>query len=108
MAAEVEAHLALPDTVECLATLAGAADSHREAARLFGAARALRERMDRSGSRSMTPEHDARVATLLMHWARADFESARAEGAALSTGKRSPTPNAAAASANARPAAGHR
>ena len=37
-AAEVEAHLFIPDILECLAGLAGDADSHREAARLFGAA----------------------------------------------------------------------
>ena len=33
------------DILECLATLAGDAGSHREAARLFGAAAAIRQRM---------------------------------------------------------------
>ena len=37
-AAEVEAYLGVPDILECLAALAGEAGSHREAARLFGAA----------------------------------------------------------------------
>lgn len=86
-AAEVEAHLALPDTVECLATLAGAADSHREAARLFGAAQALRERMGAVRFKIYDAGHDAAVATLRNALGAADFESARAEGAALSTGK---------------------
>ena len=34
----VKAHLGIPDILECLAALAGEAGSHREAARLFGAA----------------------------------------------------------------------
>ena len=37
-AAGIEAYLFIPDILECLAALAGEADSHREAARLFGAA----------------------------------------------------------------------
>ena len=37
-AAELEAYLFIPDILECLGTLAGEAGSHREAARLFGAA----------------------------------------------------------------------
>ena len=43
-AAEVEAYLFIPDILECLAALAGDAGSHREAARLFGAAHAIRQR----------------------------------------------------------------
>ena len=41
----IQAHLFIPDILECLATLAGEAGSHREAARLFGAAHAIRQRM---------------------------------------------------------------
>ena len=44
-AAEIEAYLRIPDILECLAALAGDAGSHREAARLFGAADAIRQRM---------------------------------------------------------------
>ena len=44
-AAEVEAYLFIPDILECLGTLAGEAGSHREAARLFGAADAIRQRI---------------------------------------------------------------
>ncbi len=86
-AADVEAHLALPDTFECLATLAGAADSHREAARLFGAAQALRERMGAVRFKIYDAGHDAAVTTLRNALGEADFESAWAEGAALSTGE---------------------
>ena len=42
-AAQVQAHLSVPDTLECLASLAGQDGSHREAARLYGAAKAARE-----------------------------------------------------------------
>ena len=54
-AAEIEAHIGVPDILEVLADLAAEAGSHREAARLFGAAQAIRQRMGRSASRSMTP-----------------------------------------------------
>ena len=40
-----EAYLLIPDILECLAVLASDAGSHREAARLFGAAEAIRQRM---------------------------------------------------------------
>lgn len=36
VAAAVDAHLATPDTLKCLAGVVGAAGSHREAARLYG------------------------------------------------------------------------
>ena len=44
-AAEVEAYRPIPDILECLAGLAGQAGSHREAARFFGAAHGIRQRM---------------------------------------------------------------
>ncbi len=40
----LEAYLGVPDILEILAGLAGDADSHREAARLFGAAEGIRQR----------------------------------------------------------------
>ena len=43
-AAATGAYLCLPNTFECLARAAHAAESHREAGRLFGAAIAMRER----------------------------------------------------------------
>ncbi len=46
-AADIEAHLRIPDILECLADLAAEAGSHREAARLFGAADAIRQRIGR-------------------------------------------------------------
>ena len=46
-AAEIEAHICVPDILEVLADLAGEAGSHHEAARLFGAAQAIRQRIGR-------------------------------------------------------------
>ena len=42
-AVAVDSHAITPEALECLATLASDAGSHREAARLFGAADALRK-----------------------------------------------------------------
>ncbi len=83
-AAGVEAHLGIPDALECLGALVGAAESHREAARLFGAADALRQRMGAVRFKIYDAEHDAAVATLRNALGEADFESAWAEGAELS------------------------
>jgi hypothetical protein len=44
-AANIEAYLFVPDILEVLADLAGETGSHREAARLFGAAYAIRQRI---------------------------------------------------------------
>jgi hypothetical protein len=45
VAAAVDSHAPIPEALECLAALACEAVSHLEAARLFGAADALRRRM---------------------------------------------------------------
>ncbi len=84
-AAAVEAHLAIPDALECLGAAAGGVDGHREAARLFGAADALRQRMGSVQFKIYDAEHAAAVATLRKALGEADFESAWAEGADLST-----------------------
>jgi predicted ATPase/class 3 adenylate cyclase/DNA-binding CsgD family transcriptional regulator len=86
-AAGVEAHLGIPDALECLGALAGAVDSHREAARLFGAADALRQRIGAVRFKIYDAEHHAAVAMLRNALGEADFESAWAEGAELSTDK---------------------
>jgi predicted ATPase/DNA-binding CsgD family transcriptional regulator len=78
-------YLGVPDTLECLATLAGDAGSHREAARLFGAAAAIRQRMGLVRLRVWDAGYEASVAALRNAMGEADFESAWAEGIALST-----------------------
>ena len=84
-AAAVEAHLGISDILECLATLAGDAGSHREAARLFGAADAIRQRMGVVRFKVWDADYEASVAALRDAMGEKDFESAWAEGAALST-----------------------
>ena len=84
-AAEVKAHLVIPDILECLAVLAGEAGSHREAARLFGAAHAIRQRMGAVRFKVYDAGYEASVAALREALGEKDFDSAWAEGAALST-----------------------
>jgi hypothetical protein len=85
IAAEVEAYLGIPDTLECLGTLAGGAGSQREAGRLFGAAHAIRQRMGAMRFKIYDAGYRASVAALRDALGEQDFESAWAEGAALST-----------------------
>jgi predicted ATPase/class 3 adenylate cyclase len=84
-AAEVEAYLPIPEILECLAALAGDADSHREAARLFGAAHAIRQRRGAVRTKVFDVGYETSVAALRDALGEPDFDSAWAEGAALST-----------------------
>jgi predicted ATPase/class 3 adenylate cyclase/DNA-binding CsgD family transcriptional regulator len=84
-AAEVEAYLLIPDILECLAPLAGQADSHREAARLFGAAHAIRQRRGAVRFKIYDAGYQASVTALRDAMGEKDFAAAWAEGAALST-----------------------
>jgi len=84
-AAEVEAYLLTPDALECLATLAGEAGSHREAARLFGAAHGIRQHIGVVRFKVWDADYEASVATLREAMGVNDFDTAWAEGAALST-----------------------
>jgi predicted ATPase/class 3 adenylate cyclase/DNA-binding CsgD family transcriptional regulator len=84
-AAEAEAYLFIPDILECLAALAGEAGSHREAARLFGAAEAIRRHMGAVRFKVWDDSYEASVATLRDVLSEQDFDAAWAEGAALST-----------------------
>jgi DNA-binding CsgD family transcriptional regulator len=84
-AAEVEAYLFIPDILECLGTLAGQAGGHREAARLFGAAHAIRLCIGSVRFKVWDAGYEASVAALRDALGEQDFNSAWAEGAALST-----------------------
>jgi len=85
MAAEIEAYLVVPDILECLATLAGDAGSHREAARLFGAVHGIRQRMGAVRFKVWDASYEASEKALRDALGEQDFEAAWAEGAALST-----------------------
>jgi predicted ATPase/class 3 adenylate cyclase/DNA-binding CsgD family transcriptional regulator len=75
----------LPNTLECLAQLAVDAESHREAARLFGAADALRQRTGEVRFEVQSADYAHMVDALRNTMGANDFEAAWAEGAALST-----------------------
>ncbi len=84
-AAEVKAYLSIPEMLECLGTAAADAGSHREAARLFGAAEGIRERTGAVRFKMYDADYHAAVAALRDEMDDSDFDSARAEGAALPT-----------------------
>jgi predicted ATPase/class 3 adenylate cyclase/DNA-binding CsgD family transcriptional regulator len=84
-ATEFEAYLLVPDILECLAALAGDAGSHRETARLFGAAHAIRQRIGAVRFKVWDAGYQASVAALRDALGEKDFDSAWAEGTALST-----------------------
>ncbi|HKI39240.1 MAG TPA: LuxR C-terminal-related transcriptional regulator, partial [Mycobacterium sp.] len=83
-AADVRAYLHIPDILECLAMLAGDAHSHREAARFFGAAEAIRLHMGAVRFKVWDAGYEASVAVLRDAMGEKDFDTAWAEGAALS------------------------
>jgi DNA-binding CsgD family transcriptional regulator len=79
------AYAAAPETLECLAVLAVGGGSHREAARLFGAADAIRHRGGLVRFKILDAFFEFSIAALRDAMGEKDFESAWAEGAALST-----------------------
>jgi len=83
-AARVQAYLGISDILECLAVLAGDAGSHRDAARLFGAAHGIRLRIGEVRFKVWDASCEAWVAVLRDALDERDFDSAWAEGSALS------------------------
>jgi predicted ATPase/class 3 adenylate cyclase/DNA-binding CsgD family transcriptional regulator len=77
-------YLGVPDALEHVAELAADADSHQEAARLYGAASALRHRHGEIRFTLHQARYEASVSALRAAMSDDDFESAWAEGAALS------------------------
>jgi predicted ATPase/class 3 adenylate cyclase/DNA-binding NarL/FixJ family response regulator len=82
--ADIGADLGVPDILECLAALAGDAGSHHEAARLFGAAEAIRQRMGAVRFKIYDAGYQASVAALRNALGQAELDSAWTEGTALS------------------------
>ncbi|WP_242670206.1 LuxR family transcriptional regulator [Mycobacterium decipiens] len=83
--APLHAYQGMPDAMELLAGLAGEVGSHQEAARLFGAAAALRQETTQVRFKTWDPGYEASVAALRDAMGGEDFDRAWAEGAALST-----------------------
>ncbi len=84
-AADIQTRSGVADTLECLAALAGEDGSHREAARLIGAAHGIRERIGEVRFKVWDAAYEASVAALRDALGEQDFDSAWAEGAGLST-----------------------
>jgi predicted ATPase/class 3 adenylate cyclase/DNA-binding CsgD family transcriptional regulator len=85
IAASTGAYTGAPDTLECLAALAVDTGSHREAARLYGAADAIRQRMGQVQFKIYDAGYGTSVAALRDAMGEKDFESAWAEGGGLCT-----------------------
>jgi predicted ATPase/class 3 adenylate cyclase/DNA-binding CsgD family transcriptional regulator len=86
-AVSTAAYSVVPDTLECLALLAVGAGSHSEAARLYGAAESIRQRMGEVRFKIFDAIHEFAVAALRDTMDENDFETRWAEGSALSTGE---------------------
>jgi DNA-binding CsgD family transcriptional regulator len=84
-AAGLTALLGVPDIFELLATLAVDASRHPEAARLFGAAQTLRQRMGAVRFKTHDTDYFNAVERLRDAFGESEFDAAWAEGAALST-----------------------
>jgi hypothetical protein len=84
-AAEINAQLIIPDILECLGALAVDVGSHREAARLFGAAGGIRQRIGEVRFKVYNAGFEASAKALLDAMGEKDFDAAWAEGAAMST-----------------------
>ncbi|WP_240631675.1 LuxR family transcriptional regulator [Mycobacterium colombiense] len=83
-AVETGIHSLVPDLLECLARLTHLAGSHLDAARLFGAAHAVRERTGIVRFRVYDAEYDASVLATRQALTEKEFDDAWAAGAALS------------------------
>jgi predicted ATPase/class 3 adenylate cyclase/DNA-binding NarL/FixJ family response regulator len=84
-ATQIQAYLAIPDTLECLAVLAGDDGSHQQAARHFGAAEAVRQRIGAVRFQIHDAGYQASVAAVRDAMGDSDFDCAWAEGVAMST-----------------------
>jgi DNA-binding CsgD family transcriptional regulator len=84
-AAEVEAHLVIPDLLECLARVIGGDGNHREVARLCAAADAIRGRTGAVRFQIYDADHEATVIASRDALGENDFDFAWTEGTAMST-----------------------
>jgi hypothetical protein len=84
-AAENQARICVPDVLEILADLAGKSGRRPLAARLFGAAQGIRQRIGVVRFKIYDNGYQTSVSSLRDAMAQKDFDAAWAEGAALST-----------------------
>jgi len=81
--ADLRGYLNIPETFEYLAYIAADAGSHREAARLFGAATAARLQTCGARFKTLDADNERRVAAVRDSLGESDFHAAWDEGAAL-------------------------
>jgi DNA-binding CsgD family transcriptional regulator len=81
---DMQAHLATPDLLECLAVLGTNSHQPLLAARLLGAAEALRQRTGAVRFKVYAADYDANVILLRNSLEEAEFDTAWTEGTALS------------------------
>jgi len=82
--AAMRAYLCAPDFLECLGELARDAGNYQHAVRLLGAASAIRQTLALPLFKVFDDQHGAVIASLRNAMAVSEFETAWAEGAALS------------------------
>lgn len=82
---EIESILVAADALECLAELAVTGDSHMQAARIYGAAQAIRERHRIARFEIYQDSYDRALAEIRNNLSDIDFEDSWAQGAAMST-----------------------
>jgi predicted ATPase/class 3 adenylate cyclase/DNA-binding CsgD family transcriptional regulator len=85
IALRTHGYLRLPDTLECLARLAADGANAHYAARLFGAADAIRQRTGQPRFPMYQAGYDAAVAAVRDALGQQDFDDIWAEGAGMST-----------------------
>jgi ATP/maltotriose-dependent transcriptional regulator MalT len=84
LAARLKGDLLVPVALDCVAIIAAEAGNHLSAVRLFGAAEAARQRMGMVRFKVLEAEDQARIAALREALGEDDFDTAWAEGMALS------------------------
>jgi len=85
VATRTQGYMRAADTLECLVRLAVDGANHPYAARLLGAADAMRQRMGHARFPMYQAGYDTVVATIREALGQSEFDAAWAEGAALST-----------------------
>ncbi|MDT5347389.1 MAG: hypothetical protein QOH91_676 [Mycobacterium sp.] len=85
LAVRTQGYLRMADTLECLARLAAEEGNHPYAARLFGAAEGIRQRMGHARFPLYQAGYAATVTAVREALGQNDFDAVWAEGAALTT-----------------------
>ena len=105
---EMQAHLSTPDLLECLAVLAVRSGQHLSAARLMGAAEALRQRIGAVRFKVYEPTTTRQSQNFVTLWAKRSLTRRGPRARRCRQKRRSRMPSVAEGNANGRPAGGSR